>query len=340
MSLFYMYPPPVDMSALAKCAQNGITSRVSEYAEVQAYYVLREHARRTPNASMATVFYMPIWEWTSLKSGTCGNTTHKMRMQTVATFLSNSPLFMAHKSRHFWITSAAQASVHDTAVPSERGDLKRRLYTLYPLLRDTISGQRKEMHKLASTASRWTFEVPYGTPVTRRPSISFSGSYDVSCSGQRVSCTLATLVSHPAVKLVSTPRGMQSRCGRHVPVCHKDCEEAMRHHVWCIVAPGDTHVTARLYTAIASGCIPVILASVKGAFGRAIDYRSFAVFVNSSDFLADPEVVVRTVGAINESTRLRMQKALLDAQDDVLWSGTRAVQHVLDRVASIATVGS
>ena len=118
-----------------------------------------------------------------------------------------------------------------------------------------------------------------------------------------------------------------------------DCEEAMRHHVWCIDAPGDTHVTARLYTAIASGCIPVIL--VKGAFGRAIDYRSFAVFVDSSDFLVDPEVLVRKVGAINASARLQMQKALLDAQDDVLWSGRiRAVQSVLDRVASIAMVGS
>ena len=337
MSLFYMYPPPVDMSALAKCAQNGITSRVSEYAEVQAYYVLREHARRTPNASMATVFYMPIWEWTSLKSGTCGNTTHKMRMQTVATFLSNSPLFMAHKSRHFWITSAAQASVHDTAVPSERGDLKRRLYTLYPLLRDTISGQRKEMHKLASTASRWTFEVPYGTPVTRRPEIYFSGSYDVCCSGQRVRCKLATLVSHPAVKLVSTPRGMQSRCGRHVPVCHKDCEEAMRHHVWCIVAPGDTHkgtVVHRHRERMHPGDT-----RVGEGDGRAIDYRSFAVFVNSSDFLADPgRSSVRSVPSTNRHvSECRRRCWTLRT----MYCGPAPVRcNTLDRVASIATVGS
>lgn len=237
MALFYVHPFPVDMSYLVHCPSSRIAQRVSEYGEVQAYRALRNDVRRTRNASLATFFYMPIWEWTSVRSGACNGTTHRERMNAVAKYLSESALYRRFASRHFWLTSAAQASAIDTAIASERGDLQNRLYDLFDVLKPAIAGERKVMRKLTSTASKAVFEIPYGTPSVRRPELYFAGSFDVCCTGARLRCKLATLSSHPAFRLLSTPRANSTpgRCGANVPV-------------------GDTAVTARLYTERLHSC--------------------------------------------------------------------------------------
>ena len=53
-------------------------------------------------------------------------------------------------------------------------------------------------------------------------------------------------------------------------------EREMSESVHCLVVSGDNHVTDRLYTAIASGCLPVVVADeVQGAFSSAVAYDRF-----------------------------------------------------------------
>ena len=56
---------------------------------------------------------------------------------------------------------------------------------------------------------------------------------------------------------------------------------AMRRSIFCLVPPGDTCVTSRLYTAIAAGCIPVVLCDrLVGGFAANANYSSFWVSVS------------------------------------------------------------
>lgn len=61
-------------------------------------------------------------------------------------------------------------------------------------------------------------------------------------------------------------------------------QEGMRKSVFCLSPAGDTPSSARLFDAIVSGCIPVIVSDeLELPFEGILDYRKIALFVSSSD---------------------------------------------------------
>nr|XP_043616812.1 probable arabinosyltransferase ARAD1 [Erigeron canadensis] len=61
-------------------------------------------------------------------------------------------------------------------------------------------------------------------------------------------------------------------------------QSGMRKSVFCLSPAGDTPSSARLFDAIVSGCIPVIVSDeLELPFEGIIDYRKFSLFVASSD---------------------------------------------------------
>ncbi|KAL2921428.1 putative arabinosyltransferase ARAD1 [Bienertia sinuspersici] len=63
-------------------------------------------------------------------------------------------------------------------------------------------------------------------------------------------------------------------------------QNGMRTSLFCLSPAGDTPSSARLFDAIVSGCIPVIVSDeLELPFEGIIDYRKIAVFVSSSDAL-------------------------------------------------------
>ncbi|XP_010671116.2 probable arabinosyltransferase ARAD1 [Beta vulgaris subsp. vulgaris] len=63
-------------------------------------------------------------------------------------------------------------------------------------------------------------------------------------------------------------------------------QNGMRKSIFCLSPAGDTPSSARLFDAIVSGCIPVIVSDeLELPFEGFIDYRKMAVFVSSSDAL-------------------------------------------------------
>ncbi|KAK9170593.1 hypothetical protein Syun_002733 [Stephania yunnanensis] len=63
-------------------------------------------------------------------------------------------------------------------------------------------------------------------------------------------------------------------------------QNGMRSSVFCLSPAGDTPSSARLFDAIVSGCIPVIVSDeLELPFEGILDYRKMALFVSSSDAL-------------------------------------------------------
>ncbi|KAL6541428.1 hypothetical protein OROGR_010914 [Orobanche gracilis] len=63
-------------------------------------------------------------------------------------------------------------------------------------------------------------------------------------------------------------------------------QTGMRKSIFCLNPAGDTPSSARLFDAIVSGCIPVIVSEeLELPFEGILDYRKIAVFVSSSDAL-------------------------------------------------------
>ncbi|KAG9447391.1 hypothetical protein H6P81_013519 [Aristolochia fimbriata] len=61
-------------------------------------------------------------------------------------------------------------------------------------------------------------------------------------------------------------------------------QNGMRRSLFCLSPAGDTPSSARLFDAIVSGCIPVIVSDeIELPFEGLLDYRKIAVFVSSSD---------------------------------------------------------
>ena len=58
---------------------------------MRLYDALAQHRRRTHDASQATFFFTPLWEYSSWALGRCRGTTHTQRMEAAAEQLAASP---------------------------------------------------------------------------------------------------------------------------------------------------------------------------------------------------------------------------------------------------------
>ena len=133
---FYMYEhPALDHSWLRRCdrfeplrlsvndsntAEVGVAQVRSEERRVQAQtagltalwsavrsQVLRRHPSRTLDPSAASLFFVPVYEYSSYSIGDCDGTTHRTRMEAAeAALRSSAPYGRNGGADHFFATSA------------------------------------------------------------------------------------------------------------------------------------------------------------------------------------------------------------------------------------------
>ena len=108
---FYMYDDPsLDHSWLRSCERFTILRHSvndSNTAEVGVHKVLRRHPSRTLDPSAATLFYVPVFEYSSYSIGVCNGTTHRDRMQAAEATLRASASYIRNGGAdHFFATSA------------------------------------------------------------------------------------------------------------------------------------------------------------------------------------------------------------------------------------------
>ena len=106
----------------------------------------------------------------------------------------------------------------------------------------------------------------------------------------------------------------------------------MRDVTFCLTPAGDNYASARFYTAIAAGCLPVVLADpFTGAFPLQAMYDTFWVKAPQEDFVRDPASLLRTLRAMPAAEVAARQRAMAAHRADVLYDvvGTRVGTNLL-----------
>ena len=101
---------------------------------------------------------------------------------------------------------------------------------------------------------------------------------------------------------------------------------------FCLVPAGDNDVTSRLYSAIAAGCIPVVISpGLSGAFASTVPYDSFWLRVQHQAFVASPVALVPRLEAMPWAERERRRALMAQYAADVLYDvpGSRVASNFL-----------
>ncbi|KAM7463562.1 hypothetical protein LguiA_031683 [Lonicera macranthoides] len=97
-------------------------------------------------------------------------------------------------------------------------------------------------------------------------------------------------------------------------------QNGMRKSVFCLNPAGDTPSSARLFDAIVSGCIPIIISDeLELPFEGILDYRKIALFVSSSDAVK-PGLLLTFLRSVNPSKIKGMQTNLAKYARHFLYS--------------------
>lgn len=119
---------------------------------------------------------------------------------------------------------------------------------------------------------------------------------------------------------------------RYVQMAHY-----MANSVFCLAPAGDTCTSSRFYSALAAGCIPVVLCDgLKAAFHDLVEYRSFTLSYDTTVLMDNPMSLMDALRAVPADEIRRMQRALVENRDRVLFQvgdGQRVVANLLSEVA-------
>jgi len=346
------------------------STRNERMAEVPLSDLLRVHPQRTTDPSRARLFFVPVWEFSSLVLGECNGTSHSTRMQRAAEALSRSEHYVRSGGRdHIWATSFSQMGAQEADVYTQlhgpfnySAGLAVRTLPLSRLLGAAVVGRYKRRLRKANRVSRCVVEVPYrshfaaiaaastrGVDTVRRHLLHFAGTLDVNGVGTAVRCSMAKLFSLPQAELGLVLRLTVRESGggmcnalatqiartnnvsigsRKVATNARPNNRAvaasmgreMASSVFCLIPAGDTCEASRIYTAVAAGCIPVVLCdTMRGAFPRQARWETFWITPSTAAFMKDPAALVHALRAMPaDEIRLR-QAQLLRARQDVVY---------------------
>ena len=102
--------------------------------------------------------------------------------------------------------------------------------------------------------------------------------------------------------------------------------------VFCLSPAGDNCVSARFFSAVAAGCLPVVIcAHLSGAFPSAVKYDEFWIKHRQSEWTADPLALVRKLREMPISEIRRRQLAMERYRSDILYDASpfRMGSHIL-----------
>ncbi|KAK8690185.1 hypothetical protein V6N13_088886 [Hibiscus sabdariffa] len=97
-------------------------------------------------------------------------------------------------------------------------------------------------------------------------------------------------------------------------------QKGMRTSIFCLSPAGDTPSSARLFDAVVSGCIPVIISDeLELPFEGILDYRKIAIFVSSIDAV-QPGWLLRYLKGISSTQIREMRRNLVEFSRHFVYS--------------------
>ena len=370
------------------------STRNERMAEVPLSDLLRVHPQRTTDPSLARLFFVPVWEFSSLVLGGCNGTSHSTRMQRAAEALSRSEHYVRSGGRdHIWATSFSQMGSQEADVYTQlhgpfnySAGLAVRTQPLSRLLGTSVVGRYKRRLRKVNRVSQCVVEVPYrshfaaiaaastrGVDTVRRHLLHFAGTLDVNGVGTAVRCSMAKLFSLPQAELGLVFRLTVREVGGGV--CNAMATQIAKRHnvsigsrkvatnarpnnrgvaasmgremansVFCLIPAGDTCEASRIYSAVAAGCLPVVLCdTMRGAFPRQARWETFWIKPSTAAFMKDPVALVRALRAM-PADEIRLRQAQLQrARQDVVYDlpdSRTATNFLLGATECIGRTGS
>ena len=105
---------------------------------------------------------------------------------------------------------------------------------------------------------------------------------------------------------------------------------------FCIIAKGNSYSSASFYSAVANGCIPVVISDwFYFAFPMKIDYGKFVVRLSEESFLMNPTAALDAVLAkYDAAKRHEMRKTMVEVAGMLSWGtpGSTRAAHVFDNL--------
>ncbi|KAJ6804787.1 putative arabinosyltransferase ARAD1 [Iris pallida] len=149
------------------------------------------------------------------------------------------------------------------------------------------------------------------TQPKRRTLLFFRGRLKRNAGGKIRSKLVAVLQDNEGVIM---EEGSAGAAGKEA------AQTGMRRSIFCLSPAGDTPSSARLFDAIVSGCIPVIVSDeLELPFEGILDYRKIALFVSSSDAV-QPGWLVNFLKGISSDQIKEMQANLVKYSRHFLYS--------------------
>ena len=238
--------------------------------------LLSRHRARTFDPEEATLFIVPVFPRVSHDVHQCQGTDHPTRMQAAVDALQRSPYFVRHRGRdHMVVTNNFQVS--------HLGPMRELMRNGTVAWFEQPKSNKKHggPNKLYAKASwRCTVVVPYPSssfcrspsrvspPSGRDPTstVFFQGSVD---AGRGVRAHLAKLASYPGADIATASRAdilevTRNRSGNSdigSRYSARGTALGMLRSNFCLVPKGDTPTSARIYSAVACGCVPIIISN-------------------------------------------------------------------------------
>ena len=182
-----------------------------------------------------------------------------------------------------------------------------------------------------------------------QPDVSIRPSGGTNVSGKSVgSCTAAALKlvaearSSAASRRPSTRR-LQQTATREAVVTTGAIQsdaQAMASSIFCLSPAGDTCVAGRFYSALAAGCIPVVICPAVGQHtvpfhrSKVVGFDPFWIDFSWSTFNRRPAALLDYLRAMSPDDVARYQRAIARHRMDLLYSvhGSRVAANMLDEI--------
>ena len=189
----------------------------------------------------------------------------------------------------------------------------------------------------------------------RRPwLLVFTGSLDVCCEpGKSIRHAMRKLVdaspNDTSVRHVGTAagHGLPGNTPAEQKEIYRTAGVQLASSRFCLVPAGDNEVSSRLYSAMAAGCVPVVVANqLSGAFASRVPYSRFWVRVEQQTFIHNPLGLLSRLRAMAPAEvaerRARMLRHVADVTYDqqlsaaALGAGAVGAAEPLMRVGAAA----
>jgi len=164
-------------------------------------------------------------------------------------------------------------------------------------------------HELNVTRKHYGIPIPYSAHHSiPRPALVGAKTKQFlfigSLRAEKVRSTLASVAEEPGVFLevtgLTSTKKRKDKGRKHLVSSYANLTQSA---TFCFVPRGDTPSSRRLFDAIISGCLPVIISDaidIHLPFSSTIPYDDFAFRIKEDDWIQDPKVVLqqlRTVSA-------------------------------------------